>query len=131
LLDDFHLLHRTVALLAIEASTGHVHLVTESNMVRKVMNLDPFHRLILLIHLGDFFDVGLIGCNYLMASHTGVQRGNPRDSGTPGSRVAVLTRDLFVPSVELVTERHRLLWLIPDVVDGITRGPHPPGIRTW
>jgi hypothetical protein len=130
LLDDFHLLHGPVTLLAIEACTGHVHLVAESNVIWEVMNLDPFHGLVLLIHLGNFFDVRLIGRNDLMASHTGVQRGNTRNCRTPRSGVTVLTRDLFVPSVELVAKGDRLLWLVTDIVDGITRGPHPPGIRT-
>ncbi len=77
LLYDFHVLHRAVALLAIETSPRHVNLVTESHVIWKVVNLDPFHGLILLVHLCDFFDVGLIGRNDLVTSHARVQRWDP------------------------------------------------------
>ena len=74
LLYNFHFLHRAVALLAIETSTGHVDLMAEAYVIWKIVNLDPFHGLVLLVHLCDFFDVGLIRRNDLMTSHTRVER---------------------------------------------------------
>ena len=40
--------------------------------------------------------------------------------------VAILTRDLHITSMLLVTERDRLFWFIADIIDCVARGIKPP-----
>ena len=83
LLENFHFLHLPMAFLALQSSAAlvlglNVTLVREAHKIGKIVNLDPFNRLIVVVSFGDFFD-GWTICPYnLVASHTGVTR---RDTG--------------------------------------------------
>ncbi len=43
--------------------------------------------------------------------------------------MAVLTRDLLIASVHFVAEWNWLRWRVADIVDSVTRGIKPPGLR--
>ncbi len=81
LLEDFHLLDFAVTFLALESGTAlifslNVTLVGETHEIRKVMNLNPLNRLVIVISLSDFLDVGTVCLYNFVTAHTGVARGN-------------------------------------------------------
>jgi len=68
LLNDFHSLNFSVTVLARKAGLD-VTLVSKSNEVRKVVNLDPFHRFVVFEFLGNVLDVRFVSCDRLVTTH--------------------------------------------------------------
>jgi hypothetical protein len=108
-----HALHLAMASTAsIGAECLDVPLMREMGMPGQVVNPNPFNGLLLIPGLTQLPDLCLIGTitapDHQMTSHTGLNR---RDAGLGRDRdriVAVLTLDLVLPCVNVVTEENGL-----------------------
>ena len=129
LFDDFHLLHLAMAILTFDPCPD-MDPVRKANKVRKIVDLNPFYRFIVLIFFGEPLDRFFVGRNKAVATHTGIHRRYARCDRSSGGGVTVLAGDSLVTSMQLVTERNRLLGPIPRMVDRVTGCPHIPTIQT-
>lgn len=83
LLHNVHLLNFTVTLLALNTSTAvslilHMNLVRKMDVIRQVVHFDPLDRIVIIIVLGYFLNIGLISGHQTVTAHTRVQRRNAR-----------------------------------------------------
>src|SRR6185503_5976330 len=77
LLDHFHVLHFSMALLARE-SARDVPLMAEVHVVRLAVHAHPLHRLSGLVELGHHLDRGAVGLDHGVAVHADRHRRNRR-----------------------------------------------------
>ena len=110
-----------------------VAVVTELDVLREAMELDPLDRLLLFpmfLEDTDALDLVVLGRELAMAAHAELNGGNARRLGTIGSGVTIKALDLELAGVMLMAERNRLeraLGLrVPGVGCGLTRGRRRP-----
>jgi len=83
-------------------------LVSKDDRVRQIVDLDPGDRLFTLPVSLKLLDLRVIQGRDLMASHTLLDRGDPRYRRSAGIGVAILTSNLEITCMALVAERNGL-----------------------
>src|SRR6267154_5105893 len=112
LVNLLHVLDLAVARLARHAGIDVAH-VRKMNVLRKLVDADPRHRLLLIPVRGELFDFRLPRRHDCMASHTGPDCRQPWVERFVGGEVAVETVHLKRVHVDRVTERNRLHRTVP------------------
>ena len=102
-----HTIYLAVADLAVHPCQD-MPLVCEVNVVGKIVNPDPGDRFPLRPIFHELQDLGLLGRDGPMTPNASLHRGNTGDGATSRIGVAILTRDLVLSSVKLVTEHEGL-----------------------
>ncbi len=121
LLDDIHVLHRTVAFDAVDLLV-HVNTVIEVRVVRHFVDSFPRHRGTAIIHLPQLDDVRLVLPCDGVTSHA---RREGRDSGMAGrfhGGVTISTIDRHRSGMKFVRKSDRLGRCIAHVASFGARG---------
>ena len=128
LLDNFHRLDGTVTFLASHLSSGNVHFVGESHVVRKIMDLGPLDRIVVFEFFREELDRLFVSRYKTVTTHTCIHRWYAGHRGSPSAGVTVLAWNLPVASMKLVAKWDGLGWLVTNVVHCISRRIEPPGL---
>jgi hypothetical protein len=109
-----HLVDATMARSAIYAF-ANVNRMVELGMLRKHMNLDPFDWFSGLIGVAHQLQAWALGLNHAVAAHTSFSGRNGSKRGAFDCTVAITTVHSHLARMQLVTERHGLLWRVTDI----------------
>jgi len=120
-----HLIHFTVATHAADPAV-HVHRMVEIHMLRRLVDLNPLHRLARLPGVAHGLELGILALNLRMAVHADLRCRDVRIRRGFDKGMAVATVHAELAGVNLVGEGNRLRGLIAHAhVRGIEVIPNP------
>lgn len=101
--DNIHAIHLTMTLNTVNAGRD-MWLMAEQNVVRKVMDFNPFNRCSISPGLGELLNLRLARGNLRMAVHTRIDAGNGGHRTFAGRYVTVTAGDFVLASMNLVAK---------------------------
>lgn len=107
----FNFVHPRNITMACLASNplSYVAFVIKKDKIGKIVNANPFYRLVLVVSLPDFLNERTVQLNNTVAVHADIHSRNGSMARFSHIRVAIHTGDFVITRVNLMAKRNGLL----------------------